>query len=177
MPVRRAACAAARAAAASSPDGTRNCTLPSAAPSASAARSVYPPVMSASQAGRATPCSSPAVCRTLSTRWLTHGMPSLSAPARPARRSTARSTETVVCVLAISTIGWPALAASSRASRTIAGSRLSRVCILLPRFLGVLGDAALKDGPDTGLGPDDVERELCAAGHVTVAHQHRHIGG
>ena len=63
--------------------------------------------------------------RTASTSRLTHGMPSGSAPATPASRSTARSTDTVVWVRASRTIGRPAVRASARARRTVAGSRSS----------------------------------------------------
>ena len=110
-PWARAARAAARAAAASRPSGTRNFTWPAAASRARAARSGYPPVTSASQAGSATPCSSPVVSRTASTRRFTQGMPPSSAPPSPASRRTARSTDTVEWLRAMSTMGCPAIRA------------------------------------------------------------------
>jgi hypothetical protein len=62
------------------------------------------------------------VSRTASTSRLTQGMPSASAPDRPQIRSSARSTETVVCVRAISMTGSAARSASILALRTTCGS-------------------------------------------------------
>ena len=97
--------------------------------------------------GSATPSPRPTSARTASTSRFTHGMPSGSAPRTPARRSTARSTDTVVCDRARSTTGRPAFAASRRALRTTRGSRFSfpatlcSSCRPLPgRFVAAGGD-------------------------------------
>ncbi len=119
------------------------------------------------------------VCsRTASTSRLTRGMPSASAPDRPARRSTARSTETVVCVCAISTIGWPALAASARASRTTAGSRLAgTACLHRPSPPAFSSMRRSKMLAHAGLGPDEIDGQLRVPRNIPVADEHRDVGG
>ena len=107
------------------PRGRRNRTEPAEAFWARVTRSSASPRSRASQTGRARPCSSPTSARAASASRLTHGVPSGSAPDRPARRSVARSTETVVCCWASFTIGRPTLRARLRARRTVAGSRSS----------------------------------------------------
>ena len=104
------------------PPGRRNRTEPADAFSASSRRSAPSPRRTASQTGSATPCSRPTSARTQSTRRLTQGVPSASAPSRPASRSVARSTDTVVCCWAIRTIGRPTLRAS--AARLADGGRV-----------------------------------------------------
>ena len=108
---------------ASLPSGRRKDTEPLAAFWARVSRSGASPRRRASQTGVVTPCSRPTSARTASTRWLTHGTFSWSAPESPARRSVARSTETVVWLRARSTTGLPARRARVRARRTVAGSR------------------------------------------------------
>ncbi len=118
--------AARRAAATSARDsGTANRTAPAAAFCASTVTSSTPCVRIAWNTGAATPCPSPTSARTASTSRFTQGMPSESAPRTPASRSTARSTDTVVCERARSTTGCPALAASARARRTVPASSSS----------------------------------------------------
>src|SRR5277367_5710292 len=115
-------------------------------------------------------------------------MPPSSAPDSPASRSTARSTDTVVWVRASSTIGWPARRASSRASRTTAGSRVSRgVTPLAMSLTGtapsalvllalVLLDAPGEQGAHARLVPDQAEGKVGVAGHVAVPDQHGDVG-
>src|SRR6476620_8596294 len=118
--------AAFRLTVASLPSGRRKLTAPLADFWARVSRSGASPRRRASHTGVVTPCSRPTPARTASTRWLTHGTFSWSAPARPARRSVARSTDTVVWLRARSTTGLPARRARLRARRTVAGSRSRR---------------------------------------------------
>ena len=122
----RAERAAARARTRARPSGTWKVTEPAAAFWARVSRSSPSPRTRASQTGSETPCSSPTSARTASSSWLTQGVPSESAPARPAIRKVARSTETVVWLWASLTTGRPALRASDLALRTVTGSRSSR---------------------------------------------------
>ncbi len=115
MPTAVASWAACRAAAAAAPVGTSNRTDPAAAfcasrvssaatgsvatcpvPDGPGGRPPEPAAANAWNTGVATPWARPVSWRTASTRWLTHGMPSGSAPATPSSRSNARSTDTVV---------------------------------------------------------------------------------
>ena len=118
--------AALREAVRSRPSGRRKDTDPLEAFWARVSRSGASPRRRASHTGVVTPCSRPTLPRTASTRWLTHGTFSWSAPDSPARRRVARSTETVVWLLARSTTGLPALRARVRARRTTAGSSSRR---------------------------------------------------
>src|SRR6478735_9559276 len=118
--------AALRLAVASLPSGRRKVTALLADFWARVSRSGASPRRRASHTGVVTPCSRPTPSRTASTRWLTHGMFSWSAPARPASRRVARSTDTVVWLRARSTTGLPAFRARLRARRTVAGSRSRR---------------------------------------------------
>ena len=90
--------------------------------------------------GSATPWPSPTSRATLSTRWFTQGVPSLSAPDSPASRSTARSIDTVVCAAASSSTGRQASAASVRARVTVPWSRSS----LMPGGPGPSAAAGLR---------------------------------
>ena len=109
-------------------------------------------------------------------------MPSPSAPSRPASRSTARSTDTVLCVLASSTIGCtrgagqlPGLAPPARDPAAASGFQPNgpRASAAYP----LLSPAGPRTAPDAGLGPDQVQRQLRMTRDIPVADQHGHVGG
>ncbi len=106
-------------------------------------------------------------------------MPSPSAPSSPASRSTARSTDTVVCGVARSTMGCPAdpgqFTGLRDHARGPAGASIppaSTSSLSLPRV-----SRASNRRTDPGLGPDQVQREFRMPRHIPVADQHGHVGG
>src|SRR5262249_59917048 len=133
--------------------------------------------------GGAAPGSGPLRRPPATTGWSTRGMPPPGwAPPSPPSRSTARSTDTVVWVRAISTMGWPAVAASSRAWRTTSASSLSAgiacpALISLPGITVTFRRPALEDPPHPGLVADQVQREGGMPWYIPVADEHGDVGG
>src|SRR5690349_17191232 len=171
MPAPTALRAAALARFASLPSGTRKVTEPAAAFCASVSRSSPSPRTRASQTGRLTPCSRPTSARTTSASRLTQGVPSGSAPPRPARRRVARSTLTVVWRWARSTIGLPTWRASVRARRTSARSMPSALVVR------AMSEPPLEESADAGVAAQQLHRVGGVARDVAVADEHPHVGG
>jgi len=104
------------------PSGSRNLTVPPGRRRPLRRRLGYPPLPSASSAGRATPCCSPQPSATAFRQMVQpRQMPSPACLRRPAREPQHRPfhRHVVVSCGAISTMGWPANRGSSRALRTI----------------------------------------------------------